>query len=221
MDKVFNILAKTNGLLGVYANVGFGKTTFMLQVVEEINRRKKGTAIIFELEELKGHIQKRVKDLKIDSERIILCDDSKLTIEKIENYIKQVGLVSVLCIDNLSLLDEAVASELYNIANKYQTPILITGNLGRDSGDYDINCRPELYSIWDFRKGKNSIEWNTLDKYSFLAFLHREHQCYRGVGTTERYDISNKTELIVKRCKGHRPFSAFMEWSEKERRFNY
>lgn len=55
MDKVFNILAKTNGLLGVYANAGFGKTTFMLQVVEEINRRKNGTAIIFELEEVKGH----------------------------------------------------------------------------------------------------------------------------------------------------------------------
>ena len=52
MDKVFSILTKTNGLLGVYANAGFGKTTFMLQVVEEINRRKNGTAIIFELEEV-------------------------------------------------------------------------------------------------------------------------------------------------------------------------
>ena len=71
MYKIFNILAKTNGLLGVYANVGFGKTTFMLQVVEEINRRKNGTAIIFELEELKEHIQKRIKDLKIDNKRII------------------------------------------------------------------------------------------------------------------------------------------------------
>ena len=90
MDKVFNILAKINGLLGVYANVGFGKTTFMLQVVEEINRRKNGTAIIFELEELKEHIQKRIKDLKIDNKRIILCDDSELTIEKIENYIQKV-----------------------------------------------------------------------------------------------------------------------------------
>jgi hypothetical protein len=221
MDKVFNILAKTNGLLGIYANVGFGKTTFMLQVVEEINKRKNGTAIIFELEEVKRQIQKRIIDLKIDNERIILCDDSKLTTAKIENYINQAGLVSILCIDNLSLVDEVVASELYNIANKYQIPILFTKNLGRDSGDYDINCRPELYSIWDFRKGKNSIEWNTLDKYSFLAFLHREHKGYRGVGTAERYDISNKTEFIVKRCIGYGPFSAFMEWSEKERRFNY
>lgn len=128
MDKVFSILTKTNGLLGIYANVGFGKTTFMLQVVEEINKRKNGTAIIFELEEVKRQIQKRIIDLKIDNERIILCDDSKLTTAKIENYINQAGLVSILCIDNLSLVDEVVANELYNIANKYQIPILFTKN---------------------------------------------------------------------------------------------
>ena len=40
-------------------------------------------------------------------------------------------------------------------------------------------------------------------------------------GGRHKYDISSRTELIIKRCKVIGPFSAFMEWSKKERRFKF
>ena len=47
MNQIFDILSKKDGIIGIHARPGLGKTTLMLQIVDEVNKRKDGTALIF------------------------------------------------------------------------------------------------------------------------------------------------------------------------------
>ena len=117
------------------------------------------------------------------------------------------------------MVDPDVPEELVQISKKYSIPILISGHLSRNSGDYDLNKRPELYSVLSIRRELHRVFLH-LCCYDFFALLHREHDCDRGIGTAHRYNIKNVTELIVKRNRFGNLNSIFFEWNEQRKCFD-
>jgi hypothetical protein len=109
---------------------------------------------------------------------------------------------------------------LRKIANRFKALILVNGKLGRDSGDYDPDLRPDMYTINVFRDHMHGNGNQALD-YEFLALLHRKHKCERGIGTANRYDIQNETELIVKRNWDWNLGSSFIRWDDNKQMFRF
>ena len=214
VNYIFDLIASNSGFYGFFANPGFGTTTLMMQIVDEINKRKNGTAIVLSLELSADQWKKRMQELSLSTDRVVIFDNFNMTTGDIEDILRKATNVNVLCIDYITLLDGGKADdkELSRIAEEYGIPIVVNGKLCRDSGDYDEELRPELCSL------PRNINPRC---YDFLALLHRKHKCERNVGTAHRYDIQSETELIIKR-NGHGNLgSAFMEWEETQRKFNF
>lgn len=225
-NYILDLMSHNYGLAGIFSNPGFGKTTLMMQIIDEINKRKDGTAIVMSNESLsKQRWIEQMQRLNLSTERIIINDTSLISHVNIYNQlithcnIKK-KKISVVCVDSLELLDPASIRELRRIADKFKVLILVNGMLTRDSGDYDPELRPEMYSIGVFRRqiygnGNQALE------YDFLALLHRKHKCERNIGVARRFDIQNKTELIIKRNWDWNLGSAFIEWDDDAHSFRF
>lgn len=199
LKPLVDIVMKNNGLFGIFANPYFGTTSLMMKLVNEINKEKEGVSIIVSLDLLENHWKQRMLSMRLSIENIVILDDSCITIEAIESTIIEFQQINVIVIDYLGLMDKVVAEQIKNVSKKYALPIVVLGKLSRDSGDYDPRHRPELYSVSDLCRRKK-IE---LMEYDYLALLHREHDCERGIGVANRYNISDMCELIIKRnCFG-------------------
>lgn len=216
--KILNELAQGWGLYGVSANPGFGTSTLMMQLVEEFNARKEGVAVVVSLDMSEDRWIERMQQKGLSTDRLLISDNIDVTGESFEALINQAPLVSAIFIDYYELLDKAVQKCLPEIANKYKLPIIVNGKLGRDSGDYDPELRPELYTVLSFRdRGEGNKVW----MFNFLTLMHRKHKCDRNIGTAHRYDISNETELIIKRNLFGALGSAYMEWDEDNQKFEF
>lgn len=191
MDQIFDILSQKEGILGIYGRPGVGKTTLLLRIMDEVNKRKDGTALIFSLAESQSQLIRRMQQLDISCDRVVIDDTPHPTAEHMQTKIRQVGKVSILCIDYLQLLACTVAEELTEISEKYGIPILISGVLPRAFEGDDSKTYPEHSFVLE------QIQKNSL-KYDFFALIRREPGC---VGT----------ELIVKKCWRWDPIDVIME----------
>ena len=131
-----SILDKT-GVFMLYGRPAAGKTALMLQVADEINKRKAGTVLIFSLEASEALLRRRIQQQGISDNCMVIDDDPHLTAEQIERRIKQVGNVSVLCIDYLQLMEKAVREQLPRIAEEFDILILAVGVLDRKGYEED------------------------------------------------------------------------------------
>lgn len=217
-NTILDRLAQAWGLYGVFANPGFGTTSLMMQITDEMNKRRGGTAIVVSIELSEEQWRYRMQKADLSEDRIIISDEYMPTKEHIERLIEQIKNVSVVCVDYFELLDQAVQESLRELAKKYKIPIVVCGKLTRDSGDYDPELRPELYSVALFRDA-NKV--NKVLLFDFLALMHRKHKCDRGIGTARRYDVSNETELIIKRNFHGELGSTYMEWDEDKLKFKF
>ena len=197
MNQVFDIISQKNGIIGIYARPGMGKTTFMLQIVDEVNKRKDGTALVFSMAESQAQLIKRIQQINVSCDRVVIDDTPHPTEEYMETKIKQVRKVSILCIDYLQLLENAVVEKMTEIAKKYKIPILINGVLPRDFESNDQKVYLEQTA-----QQKYSLE------YDFLALIRQEEGC---IGA----------EFIVKKCWHWDPINVIMEWDEKETKFQF
>ena len=219
---ILDLMSCNYGLAGIFANPGFGKTTLMMQIIDEINKRKEGIAIIMSNESYsKEHWTAQMQRRNLSTERIFIDDTSLISHGNIYNQlithcnIKK-KKISVVCIDSLELLDPASIRELRKIADEFKVLILVNGMLTRDSGDYAPDLRPEMYSIGVFR---NQIQHAC--EYNFLALMHRNHKCERNIGVARRYDIQNETELIIKSSWDCNLGSSFIEWDDDSYKFSF
>lgn len=217
-NQVLDELAKGWGVYGVFANPRFGTSTLLMQLVGEFNARREGVAVVISLDMYDSCWMERMKQKDLSTDRLLISDEFEISIARIEVLIHQTPLVSALFIDYYDLLDKRIQCRLYEIAEKYKIPVVVCGKLSRDSGDYDPELRPELYSVVSF---KDRCDGNKAWLFSFLALMHRKHKCDRNIGTANRYDISNETELIIKRNWYGKLGSTFMEWDEAKQRFKY
>lgn len=74
MNQVFDIISQKNGIIGIYARPGMGKTTFMLQIVDEVNKRKDGTALVFSMAESQAQLIKRMQQINVSCDRVVIDD---------------------------------------------------------------------------------------------------------------------------------------------------
>jgi len=217
-SAIIDKLAQGWGLYGVFANPGFGTTALMMQIADEMNKRKDGTAIVVSIELSEEQWRYRMRKADLSGDRVIITDEYMPTKEHIERLIEQVKNVSVVCVDYFELLDRVVQESLREMAEKHKLPIVVCGKLTRDAGDYDPELRPELYSVALFR---DAYKANKVLLFDFLALMHRKHKCDRNIGTARRYDVSNETELIIKRNLHGELGSTYMEWDEDKLKFKF
>lgn len=197
MNQVFDIISQKNGIIGIYARPGMGKTTFMLQIVDEVNKRKDGTALVFSMAESQAQLIKRMQQINVSCDRVVIDDVPHPTAEHMETRIRQLGKVSILCIDYLQLLENAVVEKMTEIAKKYKIPILINGVLPRDFESNDQKVYLEQTA-----QQKYSLT------YDFFALIRQEEGC---IGA----------EFIVKKCWHWDPVNVFMEWVDRETKFKF
>ena len=132
VNQISDSIFERTGVFGLYGRPATGKSTRMLQVVGEINKRKAGTALIISLEASEAFLRQRMQKLGISNDRVVIDDTPRITAEHIESRIKQVGNVSILGIDYLQLLGNAVREQLPRIAAEYGILILAVGVLDRE-----------------------------------------------------------------------------------------
>ena len=194
IEKISHLIANHHGLFGVFANPGFGTTTLLLQLTHQSTKQKGGTAVFFSLEASKEYLLNRMSHIGLSIENIIIDDTPSPPLRYITDVIENTESLSLIVIDYLQLLDENVAGKLKNISQKYCIPILIGGHLPRNSGDFDSKHRPDMYCL-TFIKQHDYLH---MRDYDMLLLLHRDHDLERGIGTVNRYNISNECELIMK-----------------------
>ena len=214
---LIDMLSSQSGLYGLFANPGFGATTFSMQIARAVVDITGGTAIAFSLDLSKEQWCTRMRSIGLSLDRFFVEDYPCPTDQMIEETIKNTENVRIVVIDYLELLDENIWEKLSDIAKQYAIPILICGHLSRNSGDFDPNHRPELYSVKALFEPPFKSRWRA--QFAFLALLHRNHDCDRGIGTAHHYNISNKTELIVKHNEFGQLGSLFFEWDEQKKCF--
>ena len=224
-NYILDTMANNYGLAGFFANCGFGTTTLMMQIVDEINKRKDGTAIIMSNELSDKHWIEWMKRMDLSTERVVVCDKSTIThCDIYDTLVKTQDIekknVSIVCVDCIDIMEIESISKLREIADRLKVLVLVNGKLCRDSGDYAHDLRPEMYSIGVFRNHMHGNGNQVLD-YNFLALLHRKHKCDRGIGTAYHYEIHNETELIVKRNWDWNLGSSFISWDDNQRMFRY
>lgn len=201
MNQLFDIISEKDGIIGIHARPGIGKTTFMLQIVDEVNKRKAGTALIFSLADSQAQLMQRMQQMQqmnVSCDRVVIDDAPRPTAEHMETRIKQVGKVSILCIDYLQLLENAVVKKLTEISKKYGILILVNGV---SPSEYSQKEKLEKCSALDY-SNRCSHPFPT---YDFFAFIYRE--------------AGSATELIVKKCWDYDPVNIFMEWDDQETKF--
>lgn len=200
MNQIFDIISGKDGIIGIHARPGMGKTTLMLQIMDEVNKRKGGTALIFSLEASKEWLLRRMQQMNVSCDRVVIDDAPNPTAEHMETRIKQVGKVSILCIDYLQLLKNSAVEKLTEISKKYEIPILINGVLSRE---YEQKERLEQCSALDY----SNRYANHSSTYEFFAFIYR--------------DAGPAAELIVKKCWDYDPINIFMEWDNQKTKFRF
>lgn len=222
-EYILDTMSNNYGLAGIFANPGFGTTTLMMQIIDEINKRKDGIAVVMSNEFLKEDWINRMKRMNLSTERVVVYDKAYVTHSDIFNALsvnRGNEKVSMVCVDYIDLMQKESICELREIADRFKVLILVNGKLTRDSGDYDPEHRPDMYTISAFRNHMHGNGNQAFD-YKFLALLHRKHKCERGIGTADRYDIHNETELIVKRNWDWNLGSSFIKWDNNKHMFRF
>ena len=218
MNDLVDNISKNNGLFGIFANTGFGSTALSMQIVGEVVKRKKGTVLVYSFENTKERYRQRMHDVGICTEDILIFDDWRLTAEDIKSHIATSDNPILIVIDPIELCGPQVAKKLKHISDEFSIPILVNGCLPRNSGDYDPEHRPDMYSLVTTVSQR---EYMKFYEYKFLALLHRNHDCDREIGTVYRYNISNHAELIIKINRFAKSNNIFMDWDEEKSIFRF
>lgn len=221
IKDLIDTLSSKSGLYGLFANPAFGSTTLSMQIARSVADTSGGTAIFFSLELPKEYLWERMRSIGLSLEHFVIVDALCPTAQMIEDTIKNTENVRIVVIDYLELLEQGIIQKLRDIAKQYTVPMLVCGRLGRNSGDFDPNHRPELFTARALHESPyGSRDLAHLRDFDFLALLHRDHDCDRGTGAAHRYNISNTTELIIKIHRFGRLGSIFFEWDEQRKCFD-
>ncbi len=197
-----NYMVSRKGLYGLFSNPGFGKTTFMMHLIHEFSGFSE-KSLLFSLELPEQQVLDRMDRFKLSSDGLMIIDSPRCNSEIIAEK-TQVEKPQCVLIDYLQLVDGNkcdLLKYLKRIAEQFSVPIFFTGTLSRASGDYDfLDRRPELYDLTYLFPSETSLSEarSALAAMDLIMFLHRHHDCDRGIGTAYRYNISNRAELIIK-----------------------
>lgn len=219
-DSMCNMIANTPGVFGVLGAWEFNLDTLQSQMVLEITKIKGGKACIFSLKWSKEQYLKSLDMSSIPADSFFVDDLEEngkyyfLTVERAKRMIDIVENLSVIAVDYLALLNDYNVLEFFkNISKTRSIPVLFTGHVSRGMGDYTIHRRPLLRDIC--RPFNEQII--ALDLFDWIAMVHRDHECDRGIGTAHRYNISKETELIISKNRFGKKGKVFMRWDDEKK----
>ena len=61
IEQLCNLIINNPGVYGIFSRPSFGKTTFLMQLTDEILKRKEGKAFVLSLEMSKEQLVKKAK----------------------------------------------------------------------------------------------------------------------------------------------------------------
>jgi predicted ATP-dependent serine protease len=108
-EYILDTMSNNYGLAGIFANYGFGTTTLMMQIIDEINKRKDGIAIVMSNEFFKEYWIKRMKRMNLSTERVVVYDKAYVTHSDIFNALsadRGRKKVSMVCVDYIDLMQK-------------------------------------------------------------------------------------------------------------------
>lgn len=159
MNQIFDIMSQKVGIIGIHARPAMGKTTLMLQIVDDVNKRKDGNALIFSMAERQAKLKQRMQQMNVSCDRVVIDDVPHPTAEHMETRIKQVGKVSILCIDYLQLLEQA-AQQKYSLT--YDFFALIRQEEGCIGAEFIVK------KCWHWDPVNVFMEWDDREKIQIL-----------------------------------------------------
>ncbi len=195
LKQLANYMVSRKGLYGLFSNPGFGKTTLLMHLIHEFSGFEE-KCLLFSLELSKQQVLDRMNWFKLSPDGLMVLDSPLCNFETIAK-ITQAEKPQCVFIDYLQLVDGDkcdLIKDLKRITKQFSVPIFFTGTLPRASGDYDLLYRrPELYDLTYLFSPDTSLSNArfALAKMDLIMFLHRHHDCDRGIGTAYRYNISN------------------------------
>ena len=84
-EYILDTMSNNYGLAGIFANRGFGTTTLMMQIIDEINKRKDGIAVVMSNELFKEDWINEMKRMNLSTERVVVYDKAYVTHSDIHN----------------------------------------------------------------------------------------------------------------------------------------
>ena len=221
-EEMFGFLAayiyKRKGLHGLFSCPGFGATTLMMHLIGAAADSGKKSLVFSPAEYDRQEWIEKMRQMKLNTDGVSVRDESALTTETIISTIQEekpaiVFIDNLFCCDSRDILIERMlltGSWLQTIrrlnaaAGKLAVPILFNAPLYRATGDWDLfDQRPELMDLLSLLSGeKVDDRFVALSNIDLIMFLHRHHDCERGIGTARRYNVSNHAQLIMKQRYG-------------------
>ena len=159
--KEFNI--SNSELIVIASRPAIGKSTFAINIINNVSKVVKGNILYFNLETIK----ERLKG-KITSDKVEIIYNEKLSIKDIINKSKSNNNLSLIVIDYLQIIESNnldIIKELKLLAIELNIPIILLSQLSRSVEDKE-DSKP---TIDDFSKGKDK----NIDK---LIMLYRNKE---------------------------------------------
>lgn len=191
-DEITKIakMCLSNPFTIIGSQTGIERTNFMVQILEEIVKIKKGKVLIHSLERSESYFR---KEHPIWSDDIIVDDDICFETEEQWFIHKGSGITNLvaIAIDELLLVNSF--ESILALSEKFKLPIISTTVLSRTASDHQNGGRP-----W-FSDLPHKIPQECLD---FVLLLWREHLTERVMGGAHLLPIGNMAELEILTNKG-------------------
>lgn len=182
--------------------VGFGKHKLFMHISRLYIERKQGRPLIHTLELSEQQWKDEMSRYGFDATEVIVDESNPCTIEMIRENIEKHS-PAIVMIHYLGLIDDEEAiPKLKQLSKETAVPIILSVDLARNCGDHDpMHRRPQLFDLLSIHyyqdktvsEFRRDIDSNDIS----VMFLHRNHDCERGIGTAHRYNISNMSELMI------------------------
>ena len=219
IEQLCNLIINNPGVYGIFSRPSFGKTTFLMQLTDEILKRKEGKAFVLSLEMSKEQLVKKAKLINLDYNKLIILEDDleDQYIEELEFALHENEKPTLIVVDYFQLLVSFTKYEnflkLKELSKVYSIPLLITGGLSRRAQYRELG-RPELE---DLPHPAN------IDDFDTVIFLHRDNNesCCIFEGDHSKEFRENRTELIFVKNVFEHLDNIFIELTPKEIKFIY
>lgn len=207
MKKLVDLVLNNPGLYGIFSRPGFGKTTLLMQLIDEALKIKKGKAFVFSFEHFKKQWYERLTQMNLKTDNVLVYDDG-ISFKFIKNLLEEGEKPVLLAVDYLEISDVST-EKYYKLSKEHSVPIVITGGISRKA-QYKENCKPEL----------DDIICKELDYFDFVSILHRHNNCGTPLCTIQNPYVSDTTEFIIVKNIFNKLDNIRLPWNEETRKFN-
>ena len=166
--------------------------------------RNIGKTLIVTIEKSKQQWESEMLNYGYDISGTFIIDNSDIAVNDIRKCVEKTSPEIVMINDFGLINDTEVIGKFEQLSKDYSIPVMVSIHLGRNCGDHDpMYRRPQLFDLIFIRqyrdKTLNEFTRDFCSPDTTIMFLHRNHDCERGIGAAYRYNIGDMAELITNR----------------------